>query len=508
MSNEKKNQHIISKTVLKGFAKSRELINNDLKSLGDRYLCSSKESLKELAEMSCYQILKKDFDEKNDFFVRKSNLIGVGGKKLCEDHLYSVNVIDYQSYLNKFGLTDTSETNKIRYLLEDDFCTLEHKFGNFIKKWNDNEINFMNLKPYLTELIDFVQSNELRGKHIYRNLAKKNIDFNLIDYSIFDKAIFCTFTELFVDDIFNNIDYYEQVELMNYLYSLGLLENNDLMKKLLAKFNNKAHSSSKDILLIQNNTSLSFLLSDISTSIFYDNFKLFDEILDIIGIENFSRKPKKISIMPIRSDLIAIVSDVDFKSSYVVNSNILTVKKINSLLCSQVNEWLIISDVSKLKKDIVDEKLLKRISRTNRFSNCLYWYDQAFTYDSFSNSKFGYLKINLTTYLKIKPIIVFLNTLHRATKELNIKSASYAHLDKKEIRVYYKENGFLVAKIDDDVNALIVKEKSIYKEFENLTKTQILCLQQAFYREKLSNYFIIDKSGKQIVFYKSKFLCK
>lgn len=429
-------------------------------------------------------------------------------KWFCETHIYSISPIYYREYLKKLQYEDLRDDYDIQYFLENHFEKLETEFGNLMKYWNDNEndidIDFF-MNQYSNNIINFVISNELRGKHLYKSKKTTPHIKKISNYGNFDKLIFLAFISLNIENIFQNVDYYEQMEILNAFENLTDLEakeKNDLFRKFIAKLNNS--DNNKNLLLIKNNSKLNFILSDVSTSVFYNKNGAFEHILRLIGKENFKSKPTKITLMPMKNNLMAIISDVPFTEKYISLNNDEIIKKINSVFYSTNNEWLIVYDVLSKRNDIIDNLFLKKITSNKIKSNFLTWYENSQQYESSNNETYGYSKITQKDYKDIHIIIKYLFNLDDLTK--NLRSREYFELKIQGKLVTKSEGtGIFAARIDPLAIVLIIQDKFLFNKIIDLNQSQRDCLKKILIFENIISDFNISYKREQIVFYKNYF---
>lgn len=497
-------QHIVSACLLKQFAKSEELIIEDLILLDQRLI--NDENL--IHSGACYKVLLDDFNRSQDFKIKKSNIIKPKNKKFCEKNLYSINTKKYRKFLEYNNMTDPRSDKDIRFSLEINFGKSENKFGKFMNFWNNNfdiEALFNN---YENEIISFVISNELRGKHIYKSsevapLPKRNIE----NYEDFDKLIFSSFLMLHFSDILEKLDHYEAVEITNFIPMTQTYKDLEIRNCKINTFVSSSLDSIKDkfLILLKNNTDLSFLLSDVSSSVIYENNINFNQILEIIGNDNFERKPGKISIMPLNRHILAIVSDSPFKrgSSLVSDKN--KIKKINSLFYFRTNNWLVVYDVFLKRNEIVDEIFLMELNGGVFLSGFLNWYKNSQEKESYSNSKYGYIKIKKEDFDQIKIVINLLIGLNVLVNELKPNEDIYFNKKGKKVMKY---NGILASKVGDTGKVLIVGNKKIFDILFNFEQSQLECFKHALTLCGLISSFYISKEENKIYFCKDCFFKK
>lgn len=496
------NQHIVSKIILKQYIKNKENIEHDISSLGERFI-HEKHNGKSIAKKACYLVTKKDLDENDFFYVREENIIGIENQKFCGFHLYSIDPENHKNHIKQYNIQDNRSDYKIKYLLEHNFAELENKFGNFIKKLRDNYIHFNNIHNYSKDIIEFVQSNELRGKHRYESSEQTLVNTDISDYNTFKKIYSSIFIILNIEHIFDNVDNYEKFEIFNLLESSEQSENSDFKRKILAKSNNSIqNNSSQYYKLVYNNTDLSFILSDVATSKFYDNFFLYNEIINILDRKIFSTPPRKITLMPVRPDLLIIISDAPFieNHSNIDDQNI--VKKINSIFYSSSNQWLVIKDILLSRSDIIDVEFHKKLTEEKIISNFVHWYENCLKNGSYSNPTFNYEKIEKYTYNIIFQIIPLLVHLEKIVKHFNIDKKIYLIVNNNLISTGTENTGFSVCKINKNFNSLIVNEKIIYNEIKKLSAKQKETLKITMIALKLISDFVLSEERQEIYFFK------
>lgn len=505
----KANQHIVSVCLLKQFSKNKKTISYEIESLKERCIFNKRDNKKDIAESACYRILSKDFNKCNNFPILRKNIMKPDNTEFCVRHIYSISPTYYREYLKTLKCVDLRDDYDIRYFLENHFEKLETEFGNLMKYWNDNEKNIdieFFIDKYSSHIINFVISNELRGKHIYKgkkNAPQKNKKIS--NYENFDKLIFLAFISLNIEKIFKNLDYYEQMEILNAfedLTDLEAKEKNDLFRKFIAKLNNL--DNNKNLLLIKNDTNLNFILSDVSTSVFYNKNVAFEHILKIIGKENFKSLPTKITLMPMKNNLMAIIADTPFTKKYITLNDYNRVKKMNSVFYSTNNEWLIVYDILFKRNEIIDNFFLKKITSHKINSNFLTWYENLQQYESSNNETYGYSKINQQDYKDIYIIIKYLFNLEDLTKKLRPRECFELNIEGKLI-TNVEGTGIFAGKINPLAIALIVKDKFLFNKIIDLNQSKRDCLKKALTFEHIISDFNISYKQEQIVFYKNYF---
>lgn len=490
-------QHIVPVCLLKQFSKNEKYIITEIENLGKR-LMSGKINIQSKA---CYKIMSKDFQKNNSFKVYKNNIIHPKNKSFCERHLYSLNYLVDGQIL----------PDEVKYFLEKHFGRFETEFGKFIKYWNDNEkninINFF-MNKYKKDIINFVLSNELRGKHFYKtNAVVESKERKNNDYITFDKLFFSSFLTLNSSKIIGNLDPFERVEAINAVLQENKGFNreikNDIIKKI-SVYENLDYKNNKNLLLIQNTTELSFLLSDISTSIFYNTNKNFKYILELIGKDKFENLPNKITIMPIKPNLLAIVFDSECKVNYISCNNKNEIRKFNTLFYYRNNEWLLLYDVQLKRCEIIDEAYLKKIKFSNYLSNFANWYEFSYMKESYSNIDYGYYKINNNDYSEIRIIFKLLFNINEFTNKLKENQCFNLDIKGKSIK-NCADSCVIVGRCGNEGKLLMIKEGKIFNTILKFNQSQLECFEHMLKIEGHISSLYVSKEEKTIYFFKNIF---
>lgn len=493
---EPNQQHIVSKCLLKQFSKDEASVLKDMQMLKNEEVLKSKNKL---AEKSCYRILSEDFDKSKKIAISRGNIVAPAKKIFCEYGIYSIKTKEHREYFYSKGIIDLRSDDKIKYSLENIFGQCENDFGVFIKDWNEQKLNLASFyDKYNEKILKFVISNELRSKSIYRK-NKQNIAIKKeTHYAIFDYLMFSAFIELMFGRIIEKLDHYEIIEILNEVSScINDDKRIDIFKRHFVSKNIEVFNN-KYLMLAKNNTNLSFLLSDIATSIFYSNSEGYAQILKLIGVDKFVQKPKKIIIMPLSNDLLVIVSDTPFNLKSVEINDKGIIKKINSLLYCNNNEWLVVYDIILEKQEIIDQDLSILLGKQQNVSNISKWFFSAKTKESLSNCEYGYNKIEEKAFDCIRGLINCLKNIDYLSS--NIESGRLRNL-KIEGDEKYDKSG-VVFKHCSVKKCLIINNESIFKEIFNFDDIQLKCFEKVFIKELYISELCISKNRDKIYFYK------
>lgn len=390
--NPKKNHHIVSEFILKQFKNHKNIVNEEIYSIGSRFILDENGPI---GNETCYRINKKKFSDSNEFNVLKSNVRNLDNKDFCEDFLYSLDHEAYNIFLEKNGIVNDKSVIKTIDLLEDSHSTIETSFSVFLQKFN-KDIN-LNLKKYESSIIKFIESNELRPKIFFEKNVTSPLNFSLEKdfYSVLEKANFFKFFLNF--EIMEKIDLYEAIEITKYLQDSKIVEMNKNVKNLLSIVNNtqKSNKTLNNVIFLKNNTNIDFILSDNISSVYYDNFQHFQEIIDISGLNS---NVKKINITVISPKIAIILLDTISNKSIININNVSIIKKYNSLFYANSNEWMVLKSINIKRDDIIDQNFYELIKNSKRYSNAFNWLKKGFEGKSESNPDFGYKKISKEFY--------------------------------------------------------------------------------------------------------------
>lgn len=493
-------QHIVSKCLLKQFSKDEASILKDMQILKNEEVLKTKNKL---AKKSCYRLLSKDFNKSQKINISRSNIVAPDKNIFCEYGLYSIKPKEHREYFYSKGIIDLRSDDEIKYFLERLFGQCENDFGIFIKDWNNKILDLTSFYDKHNEkILKFVLSNELRSKHLYKKKENNFLINKESAYAKFDYLMFSAFIILNFDKIIEKLDYYEIVEILNDISDFINTDDkskNELFKKYLASKNIELLSNKYSI-LVKNDTNLSFLLSDVATSVFYNNSEGYKQTLRIIGADKFDKKPKKIILMPLSKDLLVLVSDTPFNFKSIEINNESIIKKINSLLYSNNNEWLVLYDIISEKKDIVDVGVLSLLIKKENYSNIAKWFLLAKKKESLSNVEYKYNKVGIKAFDNIKRLILCL----KKTEYLSsvIKSGDYRTLNFKGDEKY-DQKGVIFIKCSAIEKHLIINNESVFKEIFKFNDMQLKCFEKALIIEGYISGIYISKDKSKILFYKN-----
>lgn len=491
-------QHIVSKCLLKQFSKDEVSVLKDMQVLKNEEVLKNKNKL---AKKSCYRLLSEKFNKSERFMLSRDNIVAPDKKIFCEYGLYSIKAKEHREYFYSKGIIDLRSDDEIKYFLEKLFGECENDFGVFIKDWNEKKLDLDSFyDKHNKKILKFVLSNELRSKHLYKRKEKNSIINKDSSYSKFDYLMFSAFIILNSDKIIEKLDYYEIVDVLNDISDfLDCDDNtkNELFKKYLASKNIELWNN-KYSMLLKNDTNLSFLLSDVATSIFYNNSEGYKHVLKLIGADNFNGKPKKIMIMPLSKDLLVVVADVPFVFKSIKIDSKIIIQKINSLLYCNNNEWLVVYDIILDKKEILDKNLLRLLRKKENHSNITKWFFLAKTKESLSNFEYGYNKVEKKDFNRIKQLILCL----KKTEYLSsiIKSEDYRTLNFRNDEKYDKK-GVIFIKCSAIEKHFIINNKSIFNELFNFSDMQLKCFEKALIIEGYISGLYMSKDKSKILFY-------
>lgn len=217
----------------------------------------------------------------------------------------------------------------------------------YIESAHLRSMKFHNFNAFITP------SNEMKEALMVAFISKLKEEHNQDEsFSIIDNII----KMLIIKDFFINI--FDLKDAGDYFKDNSFLT---LMNLIVNKTKIPIEPQKGNLILIQNDSSIDFILGDNPVYTIYEPQNGSGSISFFNNIIECSEKIKKLTVMILSPKYAFILIDNEIFKNIITTKNSLLVKKINSLSLYNADEWIVTSKIISNKKEIIYDRFLKKI---------------------------------------------------------------------------------------------------------------------------------------------------
>lgn len=217
----------------------------------------------------------------------------------------------------------------------------------YIESAHLRSMKFHNFNAFITP------SNEMKEFLMVAFISKLKEEHNQDEsFSIIDNII----KMLIIKDFF--INFFDLKDAGDYFKDNSFLT---IMNLIVNKIKIPIEPQKGNLILIQNDSSIDFILGDNPVYTIYEPQNGSGSISFFNNIIECSEKIKKLTVMILSPKYAFILIDNEIFKNIITTKNSLLVKKINSLSLYNADEWIVTSKIISNKKEIIYDRFFKKI---------------------------------------------------------------------------------------------------------------------------------------------------